>query len=141
MVVFCGGKCVAFLGYAAPGQALAAAKAGPICQKAMQSGTGNYLANLILFPGADECHGGLGGAASRCRSARIYKGSQPTTATVLFAGRLEFSYLPSNTQGAIIQPIGSSGVVVLGTDTQRGFTRLDQVGASSSCTLWSGGWV
>ena len=32
-------------------QSLGAASPGPICQKAMQSGTGNYLANLVLFPG------------------------------------------------------------------------------------------
>lgn len=39
---------------AAPGllQAPGTASPGPICQKAMQSGTGNYLANLVLFPGA-----------------------------------------------------------------------------------------
>jgi hypothetical protein len=58
----------------------------------MSSGSGNYLANLVLFP-----------------------------------GRVEFtSYLPKNTQSAIIHPIGKEGVVVLGGDTQRGYTRLDQ---------------
>jgi hypothetical protein len=58
----------------------------------MSSGSGNYLANLVLFP-----------------------------------GRVEFtSYLPENTQSAIIHPIGKEGVVVLGGDTQRGYTRLDQ---------------
>ena len=33
-------------------QAPGTASPGPICQQAMQSGTGNYLANLVLFPGA-----------------------------------------------------------------------------------------
>lgn len=34
--------------------------------------------------------------------------------------------MPETTQAAIIHPIGSDGVVVVGTDTQRGFTTLDQ---------------
>jgi hypothetical protein len=37
-------------------------------------------------------------------------------------------YLPETTQGAVVQPIGSQGVLVVGTDTQRGISRLDQVG-------------
>lgn len=49
---------------------------------------------------------------------------------------MEFvSYLPPNTQAALIQPIGSQGVLVLGSDTQRGFSRLDQVGG------WWGWWA
>lgn len=44
------------------------------------------------------------------------------------AGRVEFtSFLPENTQAAIIQPIGNDGVLVAASNTQRGFTRLDQV--------------
>lgn len=44
------------------------------------------------------------------------------------AGRLEFaSYLPPNCQAALVQPVGPAGVLVLGGDTQRGFSRLDQV--------------
>lgn len=44
------------------------------------------------------------------------------------AGRQEFvQYLPENTQGVIVQPLGSSGVLVIGTDTLRGLSRLDQV--------------
>ena len=44
------------------------------------------------------------------------------------AGRFEFlSYLPSNTQGVIVRPIGEKGVLIAATDTQRGFGKLDQV--------------
>lgn len=44
------------------------------------------------------------------------------------SGRLEFvDYLPETTQGVVVQPIGSQGVMVVGTDTQRGISRLDQV--------------
>lgn len=44
------------------------------------------------------------------------------------AGRVEFTtFLPENTQAAVIQPIGNEGVLIAASDTQRGFTRLDQV--------------
>jgi hypothetical protein len=44
------------------------------------------------------------------------------------AGRAEFvQYLPEATQGVVVQPLGSDGVVVVGTDTLRGLSRLDQV--------------
>jgi hypothetical protein len=42
-------------------------------------------------------------------------------------------YLPENTQGVVVQPIGSQGVLVAGSDTQRGVSRLDQVG--SGCMM------
>lgn len=54
---------------------------------------------------------------------------------VLFldVGRVEFtSFLPENTQAAIIQPIGNDGVLIAASNTQRGFTRLDQV---TSCLV------
>lgn len=42
--------------------------------------------------------------------------------------RVEFEqYLPDNTQGVIVQPIGDQGVLIAATDTQRGFGKLDQV--------------
>ena len=44
-----------------------------------------------------------------------------------FPCRFEFyEFLPSNTQGVAVQPIGSAGVLVLGSGTQRGFTSADQ---------------
>lgn len=50
------------------------------------------------------------------------------------AGRNEFTaYLPSNTQGVVLRPIGNNGVLVTATDTQRGFGKLDQV---PLCLLW-----
>ena len=50
------------------------------------------------------------------------------------AGRFEFlEYLPANTQSVVIQPIENKGVVVVGTNVQRGFSKLDQV--SLSCIL------
>ena len=75
--------------------------------------------------------GGREGVRPAPIRTRLWRQPADAARRALSAGRLEFSYLPGNTQGAIIQPIGSTGVVVLGTDTQRGFTRLDQVGAGS----------
>ena len=61
-------------------------------------------------------------AASRC-AAFLHC---PATQT-LNPGRLEFaSYLPANCQAALVQPLGSLGVLVVGSDTQRGFSQLDQ---------------
>jgi hypothetical protein len=50
---------------------------------------------------------------------------------------MEFvQYLPEATQGVVVQPIGSQGVLVVATDTQRGISRLDQVGSPGE---WGGG--
>ena len=34
--------------------------------------------------------------------------------------------MPKNLQGVLVHPVGDNGVLVAGTDTQRGFSRLDQ---------------
>ncbi|KAK9909222.1 hypothetical protein WJX75_009014 [Coccomyxa subellipsoidea] len=92
VVVIHKGRCVMHYGMAAPGTVPGRATVGPIGAAAMKSGSGNYLANLILFP-----------------------------------GRVEFTeYFPENTQGVLVQPVGEEGLLVCGTDTQRGFGRLDQ---------------
>ncbi len=44
----------------------------------------------------------------------------------LYPGRLEFSYLPPNTQGVIVQPVGERGVLVLGANAPRSYTRQDE---------------
>ena len=47
---------------------------------------------------------------------------------MLSAGRVEFTtFLPENTQAVVVQPIGNDGVLIAASNTQRGFTRLDQV--------------
>lgn len=45
----------------------------------------------------------------------------------LYPGRIEFDYLPENTQGLICQPIGSEGVLILGTAIPRSYTKQDEV--------------
>jgi hypothetical protein len=44
----------------------------------------------------------------------------------LFPGRIEFDYLPENTQGVICQPIGDRGVLILAANTPRGYTKQDE---------------
>lgn len=44
----------------------------------------------------------------------------------LYPGRIEFDYLPENTQGAICQPIGDRGVFVLGANVPRSYTKQDE---------------
>ena len=109
MAVFYRGRCVMQAGVRAPASRAGPAESpdelsaavdgvpaeeitGPLVAKAMKTGNGNFLANLILFPGRDEF----------------------------------FPYLPANLQGVLVHPLGDEGVLVAGTDTQRGFGRLDQ---------------
>ncbi|MEM9904041.1 MAG: cofactor assembly of complex C subunit B [Cyanobacteria bacterium P01_D01_bin.44] len=44
----------------------------------------------------------------------------------LYPGRVEFSYLPENTQGVICQPMGSKGVLILGANAPRSYTKQDE---------------
>ncbi|NJK58123.1 MAG: cofactor assembly of complex C subunit B [Pleurocapsa sp. SU_5_0] len=44
----------------------------------------------------------------------------------LYPGQLEFDYLPENTQGVICQPIGKQGVLVLGANAPRSYTKKDE---------------
>eukprot|EP00878_Enallax_costatus_P017220 GHUV01018080.1.p1 GENE.GHUV01018080.1~~GHUV01018080.1.p1 ORF type:complete len:169 (+),score=51.31 GHUV01018080.1:880-1386(+) len=88
----CRGRSLFHAGMARAGYQLGTATAGEVAQKAMETGKGNYLANLVLYPGRDEF----------------------------------VKYLPEATQGVIVQPLGNAGVMVVGTDTLRGLSRLDQ---------------
>ncbi|MBW4657309.1 MAG: cofactor assembly of complex C subunit B [Drouetiella hepatica Uher 2000/2452] len=44
----------------------------------------------------------------------------------LYPGRVEFDYLPENTQGVICQPIGDRGVLILGANAPRSYTQQDE---------------
>jgi Cofactor assembly of complex C subunit B, CCB2/CCB4 len=44
----------------------------------------------------------------------------------LYPGKLEFDYLPENTQGVICQPIGQQGVLILGANAPRSYTKKDE---------------
>lgn len=59
---------------------------------------------------------------------RVLAKQQPVylVALKLYPGRLEFDYLPENTQGVICQPVGSRGVLILGAHAPRSYTRQDE---------------
>ncbi|MBL1174967.1 cofactor assembly of complex C subunit B [Pantanalinema sp. GBBB05] len=40
-----------------------------------------------------------------------------------YPGRIEFNYLPENIQGIICQPLGNRGVMILGANAPRSYTR------------------
>ena len=44
----------------------------------------------------------------------------------VYPGRIEFDYLPENTQGVICQPIGQEGVMILGANAPRSYTKQDE---------------
>ena len=44
----------------------------------------------------------------------------------LYPGKIEFDYLPENTQGVICQPIGDRGVLILGANAPRSYTKKDE---------------
>jgi len=44
----------------------------------------------------------------------------------IYPGRIEFDYLPENTQGVICQPIGQQGVLILGANAPRSYTKQEE---------------
>ena len=44
----------------------------------------------------------------------------------LYPGKVEFDYLPENTQGIICQPINRKGVLILGANAPRSYTKQDE---------------
>jgi hypothetical protein len=46
--------------------------------------------------------------------------------TKVYPGRIEFDYLPPNTQGIICQPLGTEGVMILGANAPRSYTKQDE---------------
>lgn len=54
LVVIYQGHNIYHAGYAAENYRPGSAKAGEVCSGSMESGRGNYLANLVLYPGRLE---------------------------------------------------------------------------------------
>ncbi len=44
----------------------------------------------------------------------------------LYPGKIEFTYLPENTQGVICQPLGNQGAMILGANAPRSYTKQDE---------------
>ncbi|TRU83466.1 MAG: cofactor assembly of complex C subunit B [Microcystis novacekii Mn_MB_F_20050700_S1] len=45
----------------------------------------------------------------------------------LYPAKIEFDYLPENTQGLICQPIGKEGVLILAANAARSYTKQDEI--------------
>lgn len=45
----------------------------------------------------------------------------------LYPAKIEFDYLPENTQGLICQPIGKEGVLILSANAPRSYTKQDEI--------------
>jgi Cofactor assembly of complex C subunit B, CCB2/CCB4 len=59
---------------------------------------------------------------------RVYDKQRPVYLVDVkaYPGRIEFDYLPENTQGIICQPIGKEGVMILGANAPRSYTKQDE---------------
>ena len=44
----------------------------------------------------------------------------------IYPGRVEFDYLPENTQGVICQPLGDRAILILGANAPRSYTQQDE---------------
>jgi Cofactor assembly of complex C subunit B, CCB2/CCB4 len=64
---------------------------------------------------------------------RVLESDKPIylVALKLYPGRVEFPYLPENTQGVICQPLGKKGVLVLGANAPRSYTQQDEAWVSA----------
>jgi hypothetical protein len=59
---------------------------------------------------------------------RVLEKQQPIylVSLPIYPGRVEFDYLPVNTQGVICQPIGDQGALILAAQSPRSYTRQDE---------------
>jgi len=59
---------------------------------------------------------------------RVLEKQKPVYLVALnvYPGRIEFDYLPENTQGVICQPIGEQGLLILGANAPRSYTKQDE---------------
>lgn len=64
---------------------------------------------------------------------RVLKTQRPVylVDTKLYPGRVEFNVLPPNTQGIICQPIGTAGVLILGANAPRSYTKQEEAWISA----------
>jgi len=79
----------------------------------------------ILGPQADWVPGAIG--------QRVLQTQRPVylVDAKLYPGRVEFDVLPPNTQGIICQPIGSAGVLLLGANAPRSYTKQEEAWISA----------
>ena len=87
---------------------------------------------VVYYQGQVLLRRGILGAKSEVVAGPILKRVLETQKPVylvalkVYPGRIEFDYLPENTQGVICQPIGDQGVLILGATAPRSYTKQDE---------------
>ena len=87
---------------------------------------------IVLYQGKTLLRRGILGTNSEVKPGAILKRVLEKQKPVylvdlkIYPGRIEFDYLPENTQGAIAQPIGKRGALILGANAPRSYTKLDE---------------
>jgi Cofactor assembly of complex C subunit B, CCB2/CCB4 len=86
----------------------------------------------VWYAGRTILRRGIMGARSQVQPGLILKRVAETEKPVylvalkIYPGRLEFDYLPENTQGVICQPLGREGAIILGANAPRSYTQQDE---------------
>lgn len=87
---------------------------------------------VVWYGGRTILRRGIMGVRSQVQPGailnRVVQTEKPIylVALKLYPGRLEFDYLPENTQGVICQPLGQEGAIVLGANAPRSYTQQDE---------------
>lgn len=87
---------------------------------------------LVMVKGEVLLRRGILGAKSEVKPGKILKRVLETQKPVylvdlkVYPGKIEFDYLPENTQGVICQPIGDTGILILGANAPRSYTKQDE---------------
>ncbi len=86
----------------------------------------------VWYAGKTLLRRGIMGERSQVQPGLILKRVLETEKPVylvalkIYPGRLEFDYLPENTQGVICQPLGREGAIILGANAPRSYTQQDE---------------
>ncbi len=87
---------------------------------------------IVYYQGKILLKRGILGAKSEVKPGailqRVLKQQKPVYLVNLnlYPGKIEFDYLPANTQGVICQPLGKKGVMILGANAPRSYTKKDE---------------
>lgn len=87
---------------------------------------------VVLYQGKILLRRGILGASPEVKPGAILKRVLEKQKAVylvdlkVYPGRIEFDYLPENTQGVICQPIGKEGALILGANAPRSYTKQDE---------------
>ncbi len=87
---------------------------------------------VVLYQGKILLRRGILGASPEVKPGailkRVLEKQKPVYLVDLkvYPGRIEFDYLPENTQGVICQPIGKEGALILGANAPRSYTKQDE---------------